>query len=501
MIQSQKSYQNRTEAVQVNLLNGSNDGSQKEFNLVKLNQRNSLPDLSLTNQNSNYVNLVNFNSSQRLPNNFFSHSHSTESILPTNVEPFSNVLEASQFITNRLYENKLCNLERRLSTSDVNKLNVSRDMPPPLPPKKRTLTSHNPIKLPYPSKVSHDASSQSQDSSTDSFLTISPSHNFYSADDLLASIKMPCTKFHSFQNKTELTHLAKQSNAFNSKLHHSQFCFNQEYLRSHLSSPDNSKMATYQSNKMEEITQKLKGIKLNQDEFFIPQIPIKLRNNASTAQNENRPPSFYDNVCDTSSELTSSSISNDSAIESPNSSSAWLSSNHSLSSSNHSSNQTSNTKYPALLTQPECKTKPPPLPPKKKNIMAYMQMMGSYYGPNDAELNLYRHSVHTFHFINSPNKSSILQQLDLSFMQPKEFSRKFLSSNALKADESASVMPSETEIIQLTIPSDFEGTSSAPILPPKKKIYPSQSAKSVPNLEVSQSQTNSLNSSVPSSER
>ena len=40
---------------------------------------------------------------------------------------------------------------------------------------------------------------------------------------------------------------------------------------------------------------------------------------------------------------------------------------------------------------------PPPLPPKKKNVMAYMHLLESYHGPSDATLNMYRHSVHAYH--------------------------------------------------------------------------------------------------------
>ena len=39
----------------------------------------------------------------------------------------------------------------------------------------------------------------------------------------------------------------------------------------------------------------------------------------------------------------------------------------------------------------------PPLPPKKKSVMEYMQMVGTYRGPNDTALNMYRHSMQAHH--------------------------------------------------------------------------------------------------------
>lgn len=79
---------------------------------------------------------------------------------------------------------------------------------------------------------------------------------------------------------------------------------------------------------------------------------------------------------------------------------------------------------------------PPPLPPKKRNITAYMQMMGSYCGPNDVAFNLYRRSVHSYHSVNniSNNQNSIIcpsstwrQQLESSLQHQCSLHQSFTS--------------------------------------------------------------------------
>lgn len=66
--------------------------------------------------------------------------------------------------------------------------------------------------------------------------------------------------------------------------------------------------------------------------------------------------------------------------------------------------------------------KPPPLPPKKRHVMQYVQMMGSYRGPNEPVFNMYRRSVHAHHGETASSRHprlSTLRQVEVSFFQQR----------------------------------------------------------------------------------
>ncbi|KAI1289858.1 Rap guanine nucleotide exchange factor 1 [Halotydeus destructor] len=114
--------------------------------------------------------------------------------------------------------------------------------------------------------------------------------------------------------------------------------------------------------------------------------------------------------------------------------------------------------------------RPPPLPPKTKNIVSYIGNMSSFYGHKDAEaaLNRYRGSV--FANFKSTQNSAVQRLLDDSsiFVQ-KGFER---NSNSSGSDESMlSVSSNSTPVtICLTKPvsSLRLGQVDPPVLPPKK---------------------------------
>jgi hypothetical protein len=148
--------------------------------------------------------------------------------------------------------------------------------------------------------------------------------------------------------------------------------------------------------------------------------------------------------------------------------------------------------------------KPPPLPPKKKNVMAYMTVVGSYRGPSDAALSMYRHSVHAHHGCNrrdSPRAGGVqaLRQLEMSFVPQRSLDSSVvmvqpmrpitvLSNQANIVDVSSIALPTrsvarssvsssstdDNSISDRMIPSP---PSQGPTLPPKtfrRKVSPPQ---------------------------
>lgn len=93
--------------------------------------------------------------------------------------------------------------------------------------------------------------------------------------------------------------------------------------------------------------------------------------------------------------------------------------------------------------------KPPPLPPKKKNIMAYMQNMGGcYYTPTEAALNLYRAS---YHYSQQHHQSQTQRQVELSFMEHRSFRGSKCSASS-DSDESVWSSGSQASVPNSTIP-------------------------------------------------
>lgn len=74
--------------------------------------------------------------------------------------------------------------------------------------------------------------------------------------------------------------------------------------------------------------------------------------------------------------------------------------------------------YPAVRINLQPPDDPPPLPPKRKNIATYMQMLGSYGRPSEATLHAnYRHSMHVYRDLS--RTQSTYQQVEQSFRQQR----------------------------------------------------------------------------------
>jgi hypothetical protein len=223
-----------------------------------------------------------------------------------------------------------------------------------------------------------------------------------------------------------------------------------------------------------------------------PRLPVKMRPKLSissiqsnSSSNQNRPPSQYDN------------ISNDYTVESPTSSQLGLDSGHELmewhsnnNCKNHVNTCPHSTSCPHFMSNilnfdtidsNDLNNIPPPLPPKKRNMMAYMQMVGSYNGPVDSEF--YRHSVHNYQTVQNQNQWQ--QTVELSFVQQRSITTSFVSASS---DDSVFSYESEAS---LTPP---------PLLPPKKKKAITAPPNKTPNSPEMQPRTSTPVSLVPSSE-
>ncbi|XP_053200504.1 probable serine/threonine-protein kinase DDB_G0282963 isoform X2 [Panonychus citri] len=233
-----------------------------------------------------------------------------------------------------------------------------------------------------------------------------------------------------------------------------------------------------------------------------PELPVKLRRRNQQQQQLTittdeivRPPSQYDNISDfdSTSISTPTSTNNNSVYKYDWSASTWQSTNHSISCPLHLSRQaesmssngghSTNSNYGIDEDDDnyggdhhlyEDFTKPPPLPPKQRNIMTYMTMLNNgktYDGPNDAVLNIYRHSVHTYHLINSASKLYSWQQLESTFNSQM----KKISSTTIESDDSIPSLESNTETSSSAANISYERISTSdhedkpPSLPPKAK--------------------------------
>ena len=140
--------------------------------------------------------------------------------------------------------------------------------------------------------------------------------------------------------------------------------------------------------------------------------------------------------------------------------------------------------------------KPPPLPPKKKNVMAYMTVVGTYRGPSDAAFKMYRHSVHAHHGCNRRDGpraggDQSLRQTEIPFVQQHSLD---LSMFMMPA-RPLTLFPNQANIVDVSsirsrpeMPEPISSTdenaipastvaSSPPLLPPKtfrRKISPPQ---------------------------
>ena len=229
-----------------------------------------------------------------------------------------------------------------------------------------------------------------------------------------------------------------------------------------------------------------------------PELPVKLRSknnisglinttnnantNAVTSGTTNRPPSQYDNlVIDDPTETATTSQTTSECTElfnnNANNSSFWFDNNL-----EQPQEQQQQTKYTHSTSCPHFSNQlnvfcaigssisnvnitnndvvdgdeldsPPPLPPKKRNIMVYMQAAGNYSGmPVDAG-DFYRHSVHTYQLVQSQ-----WQQVEMSFKQQRSIGSMIHHRSVTSSDDSVFSIGSNESL-------------TPPLLPPKKNKH------------------------------
>lgn len=136
--------------------------------------------------------------------------------------------------------------------------------------------------------------------------------------------------------------------------------------------------------------------------------------------------------------------------------------------------------------------KPPPLPPKKKHIMAYMEMFGNCSHTNDQEF--MRHSVHMVQY-SQPTIGGLPTTQSCTFSQTHSASRtshshvQVLSLPPRSEDRSPSPLHSPNSLA--SIPNN---ASLPPALPPKQRRK--HSARSPPPTPVSESKSSSSTNKV-----
>ncbi|GIY77806.1 rap guanine nucleotide exchange factor 1 [Caerostris darwini] len=190
-----------------------------------------------------------------------------------------------------------------------------------------------------------------------------------------------------------------------------------------------------------------------------PALPVKLRKlrNLTISQYDNMPQLFVADM-DPDSEGHSPQCP---LLHSPQS---WLGSNHAPLCPHHQANADENENG-----------KPPPLPPKERTIRAYMQMFGSYSQP--AEDEFYRHSAHTYKFIQTTD----YQQIDLPYMQQSSFTTNFSTSTEESSffdslnSSSCSMNNGETRSVVSLDP---------PSIPPKKNKVNSRNCNHVKSVDL-----------------
>ncbi len=398
---------------------------------------------------------------------------------------------------------------RPLSVSEMFPFDAQMVCPPPLPPKR------------YPrkgmvSQTSFDCSQcqsncTSNCDSIDSCLNYS-GFNHLSADDLLSMTRSEAkfdfkehrSRFDSFTAITSNKH--ENGSAFVNKRSHRSYEYksysqtrttHRVCMNNYSSYVPNWPLTapSFHSNKIDSLIDQMKAFNTSiEGEDCVdgrppPKLPVKMRPKLSTSSiqsnsnsTQNRPPSQYDN------------ISNDYTVESPTSSQSGLDSGHELmqwNSNNNCKNHVNtcphSTSCPHFMNNisnfntidsNDLSNIPPPLPPKKRNIAAYMQMVGSYNGPVDAEF--YRNSVN-----NYQNQNQWQQTVELSFVQQRSITTSFVSASS---DDSVFSYESEAS---LTPP---------PLLPPKKKKTITAPPNKTPNSPEMQPRTSTPVSLVPSSE-
>ncbi len=436
------------------------------------------------------------------------HSLSSDSVLNTSFDAFCCSGEAPPKPPLPIIEG------RPLSVSEMFPFDPQMVCPPPLPPKR------------YPRKgmasqtSSFDCSQcesncMSNCDSIDSCLNYS-GFNHLSADDLLSitrsetklDFKEHRSRYDSFTAITSNNHengsafVSKRSGhrSYEYKSYSQTRTTHRVYMNNNSIDFSNSPLTTptFNTNRIDSLIDKMKAFNTSiEGEDCVdggppPKLPVKMRPKLSITSiqsnpnsTQNRPPSQYDN------------ISNDYTVESPTSSQLGLDSGHELmqwhsnnNCKNHVNTCPHSTSCPHFMNNMSDFNKidsndlnniPPPLPPKKRNIMAYMQMVGSYNGPVDAEF--YRHSVHNYQMVKDQNQWQ--QTVELSFVQQRSITTSFVSASS---DDSVFSYESEAS---LTPP---------PLLPPKKKKAITAPPNKTPNSPEMQPRTSTPVSLVPSSE-
>ncbi|RWS12285.1 rap guanine nucleotide exchange factor 1-like protein [Dinothrombium tinctorium] len=428
------------------------------------NHRNSFPEspttpkISKASYNHYSDDIDSLHRRHRVSHDKVSHSLSSDSILNSSVDAtYAFPPPKPPLLINNSFLGKKLELDC-----------ISNDAPPPLPPKRGSGTSHNRSQVSQPSVESSLCTSES--SSIDSHMNITHSYCRHSAGDLLSitNYDKPCfdllTEFPPNSSREERCCLSEQFSK--------TFSYSNDVGRYSSSSTPSSTAQVNTSR--QDISEQFRCINIDSDQSSPPEVPVKLRNKPPKIinnQNINRPPSQYDNLPDilTPCQSTASFASSNSSENNLSfiSSSGQMANSHSLSCPDYLRNHANNGDRDKV----DDENKPPPLPPKKRSIMTYIHVVGTYCGPNDAALNLYRHSVHTYHLVNHQNQPQAWQQVELSFSRQKALTKSFISTTTTESGDSLLSIESGSDSSQMT----DSGTKSnvvPPKLPPKTKVTP-----------------------------
>ena len=454
----------------------------KKPNPIKLNDnlsnnsshRSSLPEIPLSPREKEILETTNFATPPPIQFrtgfvDHLSHSLSSDNVLDSGNDVFDGPEEAPPKPPKPIING------RPLSVSDLLDIDAEEPEPPPLPPKRfprsdKKLFSQTSFDW---SQVCQSSNCTSNCDSMDSCLNYS-GLNHLSADDLLSMSRSdadPRDGFREFRSQTNSYNTntsseeSKSTNSYNfsryefktlsqtkttTKAFHSLNNSTKDFSN-HFSSSNSS---PFQSNyRMESLIDRMKSFKTSISEDTVdgdlpPQLPVKMRPKLSLSNIKSildakplRPPSEYDNISDYTVDSHNSSQNCHELIQRLSNQSNSCS--HSTSCPHFRNNMSDD----MIIDPNNLENRPPPLPPKKKNIMAYMQMVGSYAGPDDAEF--YRHSVHTYQLIQSQ-----WQAVEMSFLQQKAITTSFVS--ATSSDDSVFSFESE------------HSSTPPPLLPPKK---------------------------------
>ncbi|RWS27410.1 rap guanine nucleotide exchange factor 1-like protein [Leptotrombidium deliense] len=439
---------------------------------ISNNHRNSLPESTPSTpkqlcsqhvRNHSHVEsgLQNHKKAQCFPYDKVTHSMSSDSILTSSDNTYFPPPKPPLII-------------RDSFGSDRESVFIRNEVPPPLPPK----NVHNRVNT---SQSNLDHSFSSHSSSIDSHLNSTPNFCRYSADDLLsaaANYDRSTLKQSSNRFPPSNTDREEQQRCCLSEQYSNNFSYSNCTRFSSSSQPAHSSTSECLNASREKISDRMRLLSLDLGDQSPPEIPVKLRakNARKYSVDVVRPPSQYDNIPDI--------IVANQSTESLNlqETHGYLVNSHSLSCHEYLRNHVNG-------TTADDENKPPPLPPKKRNVMTYIHVVGSYCGPNDAAMNLYRHSVHTYHIVNHQNRNQTqtLKQLELSFSQQKMLStRSFSTATTDSGDSLLSIESGSDSSSQF---SDFihksNNTDVPPQLPPKKSKLVSPRVKEMHKMLLS----------------